>query len=510
MLDKIIHRWSSNFEYLQIEHTSLWANRLPIQWRDNWKQPISNESCNIFAVLNGEIFNYQELRQRLESKWHIFQTDTDTELLPHLYEEYWSDLVHHLNSEMFTVIIYDQIQDLLTLFRDPYWVKPLYYWFDVNKTNLYAGSEVKQFIWLPNLDSIHRFLPWHYATRNSQTFTMQPYLTNQITQPFEVSQEHEAISKLDILLHDLVRSRVNTDLPIGVLCSGGVDSSLLLYLAHQYHNDVVAIIAWYEWSPDYEYATRLCEEMWYRYEIATPESSMDDIITRLENNVYWQENFDPLILFQWLWVDYCCQKANELGLQVILTWEWPDELFAGYDGFKNIPTKYVNDACRQMTKDMYLWQMDKLDRLAMKYTIENRLPFWDQKLVQFSQSIPAERKIQYPEDGLMTTKYLFRKVAEQYLPDYIAQRPKLACSNGVGLPVGHNYKLSDGEIEPALIARYWWIKLNITNQEIVDYDLTTFSEKYFFHLYKQHGYTILQDWTTRLRSKDTIANHYIV
>ena len=126
-----------------IGKTVLSCNRLRIVGRETGKQPIHNETKNVFAVLNGEIYNYEKLRQELKEKGHVFSTNTDTEVLVHAYEQWDKEFVKKLDG-MFAFVIFDKKKNEFLAARDPYGIKPLF--FAIEKDTTYFASEAKQLV----------------------------------------------------------------------------------------------------------------------------------------------------------------------------------------------------------------------------------------------------------------------------------------------------------------------------------------------------------------------------
>jgi asparagine synthase (glutamine-hydrolysing) len=214
-------------------------------------QPISNEDGTVWIVFNGEIYNYQELRQHLQTKGHTFKTQTDTEVIVHLYEEFGESCVEQLRG-MFAFAIWDERQKTLFMARDRVGIKPLYYW--LTDKSLIFGSEIKAILADPEVkpeilpQMVDRFLTFYYVPgeetlfRNIHKLAPGSYMLvrhgkAKITQywdlyfaPTEQSIK-EAEAKLLDLLDECVRMHMISDVPVGFLLSGGVDSTAMLGFA---------------------------------------------------------------------------------------------------------------------------------------------------------------------------------------------------------------------------------------------------------------------------------------
>jgi len=250
MGNKIKHRGPEQEGFYVDKHVSLCCERLKIlDLRETAKQPQHNEDSSVWVVLNGEIYNFRELRRKLEPK-HTFYTNSDTEVLVHAYEEYGEDCVNHLNG-MFAFAIWDIKKKKLILFRDRLGVKPLFYCYVNN--NLLFSSEIKSLLQFQeikrelNHDALLQFITYAY-TIDGQTLFENIYelLPGQklvyspesgeinVTTYWELCL-HSINDTEDILLQKLeghlersIKLRLESDAPVGALLSGGLDSSIMV------------------------------------------------------------------------------------------------------------------------------------------------------------------------------------------------------------------------------------------------------------------------------------------
>src|SRR6266576_265537 len=253
MCDRLIHRGPDSEGYVVGDGVALGMRRLAIIDLVTGEQPVYNEDESVAVILNGEIYNYRELRADLETRGHRFRSESDTEILPHLYEEYGRDMVSHLNG-MFAFALWDDRRRSLFIARDRFGEKPLY-WGVFDQTLLFA-SEPKVLLAHPavrpnlNLNALRQYLSFDYVpaplsiyegiqklpaahtlTLEDGRITIKPYwrLCYETLQP--PPSEQEAAEHLQELLADAVRMRLVSDVPLGVLLSGGVDSSTIAALA---------------------------------------------------------------------------------------------------------------------------------------------------------------------------------------------------------------------------------------------------------------------------------------
>ncbi len=447
---RIFHRGYKHYEYKVFKHASIGANRLEIVDRPNAVMPLSDENDSIYATQNGEIFNYKELKRMLENKGHVFKTNSDTEVLAHLYEEYKEKMVDYLDSEMYAFTIYDDNSKRFLVVRDEWGVKPLYYSID-NNGALHVASEIKQLSHFNEIKEIHELLPGHYIRgeikpdgtidfsieKYKKDITIQEYLRDNVEENI-----NNLASKLRILLEEAVKKRVDTDLPIGVYCSGGVDSTGILALARKYHDDVIAIIAGDEkTSSDAKTALRYCKENNIEYvQIIPPtEEEMFELVDKIVKVV---EGYEPNLIRQSS-VSYWIAKAGrDAGLRVILCGEGPDEIFAGYPEFEyyyhNGGYPVIEQKIVEFTSWLRRTQFQRVDRTSMWFTTEVRVPYFDKKVVEFALSLPAEYKVR-EVDRKVVTKYILREAYKGILPDYVRLRQKVVLSEGAGYK-GNQYK----------------------------------------------------------------------
>lgn len=488
-LDKIRHRGGNVFEYEVFDRAALGANRLPIVGRMTGRQPLSNEHGTVFVAQNGEIFNHRQLRENLTGLGHVFRTDADTEVLVHAYEEYGPDMMQHLDSEMFAFVIYDSVKGTIFAARDLLGVKPLYYGTGA-KGEIHFASELKQLTTLPHLLEIREFPAGHFY-HNGKIIRYRKVDAGKST-----LTETEALALLEREIVQAVRKRVDTDLPIGVFLSGGVDSSLVMEIATRLHPDVTAIILGTQESSDYQYALRLCRERNYKYHIIEPHV---DYATELDEVLYHVESYEPLIVRHVFANWICSRAAQRLGLSIVLTGEGADELFAGYNEFSALSPGDINKSCKVLLENLGVSHLRRVDRAAMRFTVEARSPFLDNAVIDAALSIDGHLKI-HRENHRLTTKYILRKLAARFLPDYIAWRYKMPFANGAGMDVGYSFQSQEGALAKFLKNR----QVDIDRKTAQKFNAHTHEEKYFLRKYCDFGYDRLLGGEKRAVVKDTL------
>jgi asparagine synthase (glutamine-hydrolysing) len=331
---------------------ALGFRRLSIIDLEGGRQPMCNEDGSVWMVFNGEIYNYRELRRRLQGSGHRLKTDSDSETILHLYEDLGPACFEHLNG-MFAVAIWDRNKRQMVLGRDRLGKKPLYY--QLVDGQLLFGSELKslaesptferkfsagaidQFLtyqYIPHPNSIYektrKLPPGHFAVINEQGAKVHKYWKVDWRHENEMGQR-EASQKLDELLNDSVALRLRSDVPLGAFLSGGIDSSLIVALAQKQLSQPLHTfsIGFEEADFDETKYARLVAG-WTRTEHHEYKVRVDavDMLDQLVWN--YDEPFgDSSAIPTW----QLCKWTSE-HVTVALSGDGGDELFAGYDRYR--------------------------------------------------------------------------------------------------------------------------------------------------------------------------------
>jgi asparagine synthase (glutamine-hydrolysing) len=355
MADAIAHRGPDDEGYYTSGPVGFGFRRLSIIDLHTGHQPISNEDGSVWIVFNGEIYNFQELREQLVAKGHVFRSKTDTEVIVHLYEEYGPDCVSQLRG-MFAFAIWDERKQLLLLARDRVGIKPLYYW--KGPSSLIFGSEIKAILadpdCSPEVDSrvIDRFLSFYHLpgeeTLHKDLFKLAPgsYMVVQngnlkVTQywdlhfspkPISVAQAKE---QLLALLEECVRMHMIADVPVAFLLSGGVDSTAMLGFAAGKTDHKLRSFTLGFSEPgiiDERPFARLAADT-YGAEHQEMTISARDFSDFLPNFAWHME--EPVCEPQAIALYYVSRLAKKYAT-VLISGEGGDEAFAGYPNYRNL------------------------------------------------------------------------------------------------------------------------------------------------------------------------------
>ncbi len=352
MCRTLVHRGPDDEGFYVNGCVGLGIRRLSIIDLSSGHQPIHNEDKTVWVVFNGEIYNFLELRHTLEQDGHRFYTNTDTEVIVHLYEEFGAECVQKLRG-MFAFAVYDERRKRLLLARDRLGIKPLHY--AVVQGRLLFGSEIKALLAAtPELAEIKRESLLHYfyfgyipdphtafahirklppgyllelangQLKVQQYWDLPPYGT---TQP---RSEEECLEELEQRLEEAVRIRLISDVPLGALLSGGVDSSTVVALMARASSRPVKTFSIGFHNQDFseiEYAREVAQRFGTEHHELVVEPAFEDTLDRLTRGL--EEPFADSSILPTFYVSSLTRQY----VTVALTGDGGDELFAGYDRY---------------------------------------------------------------------------------------------------------------------------------------------------------------------------------
>src|SRR3989338_6635270 len=486
MAGVLIHRGPDDSGFYEDELVSLGHRRLSIiDLSPQGRQPMANEDNTVWLVFNGEIYNFQDLRAELENKGHSFRSHTDSEVILHSYEEYGLDCVDNFRG-MFAFALWDTKKRRLVICRDRIGKKPLYYW--QNGERLLFASEIKSLLCCReilrevNRDGFYSFLSFQYvpgvetAVKNifrvppgnmliaeNGTVKLREYwsIRKIVNSGGDISPD-KAIERMGHLLEESVSLRLVSDVPLGVLLSGGLDSSSITALISRSGVKSIKTFSagFGEESDEFKYARIVSGEFnaEHREFIVRPDN-----LSLMLKKIIW--HMDEPIADGGAFATYMISEVVKEYVKVILVGEGADELFAGYSwhrlagaGFALVPGAIKNRAYfylntfyrgkknqpdiyhgfeerfnlkgvrRDFLSRMMFFELEnllpncllmKVDKMTMAHSLEARAPFLDHKLIEFAAALPAGFKIRG-----CTNKYILRKFMEKKLPPEIVNRKK--------------------------------------------------------------------------------------
>jgi len=372
MADSIRHRGPDDEGYYSAGQVGLGFRRLSIIDLKTGHQPICNEDGTVWIVFNGEIYNYKELRKDLLSRGHVFKSQTDTEVIVHLYEEFGESCVEKLRG-MFAFAIWDRPKQTLLLARDRVGIKPLYY--RLTGSSIIFGSEIKAILADPDAESeihpemIDRFLTFYYLPGEETLFKnirklapgtcmvvkrgkaiIKQYWDLQFTpkqQSFESAQE-----QLLTLLEETVDLHMISDVPVGFLLSGGVDSTALLGFAvgKTRHNLSSYTIGFSDAGlTDERPFARLAASLYgsEHHEMTIGPKDFVDFLPQYIRHMEEPVCEPPAVAL------YFVSKMAKEFVKVLISGEGGDEAFAGYPNYRSMVwLERVKNLCKPLNSAM--------------------------------------------------------------------------------------------------------------------------------------------------------------
>jgi len=400
--------------------------RLSIIVLHTGKQPI--QGCNTaWMVHNGEIYNHQELRDTI-LKEHTFRSTSDSEVIVHLYEKFGYDFCHLLDG-MFAFVVIDG--DDYIAGRDPLGVKPLYYGLD-DRGRMYFASEMKSIA--DQCKTFSTFPPGHYYTPETG---FVKYYQPKWEDP-EAGVEELDLAAIRETLSKAVEKRLMSDVPIGVLLSGGLDSSLTSSIAARMMKEKGKTLHSFsigldQEAPDAKAARKVAEFLGTEHhEIHFTIEQGIEIIDKL---IWHLETYDVTSVRASTPMYFLSKAITEKGIKVVLSGEGADEIFGGYLYFRNAPSvmDFHKETIERVQK-LFTADLLRADKSTMAHGLEARVPFLDKAFLELSIKIKPEEKMPQTYDGV--EKYILRKAfdtpEQPYLPQEVLWRQKEQFSDGVG------------------------------------------------------------------------------
>lgn len=435
MSKKIRHRgpdWSGVFSN---DKTIMAHERLAIVDPASGKQPLYTKDKTFVLAANGEIYNHRELRKQFENKYE-FLTKSDCEVILALYQEKGPHFVDELNG-IFGFAIYDVEKDEYFIARDHMGIIPLYIGWDMHGT-FYVASELKALEGV--CTKIELFPPGHYMT--SKDGQLVQWYKRDWTD-YEVVKDNETnIQKIREALEAAVHRQLMSDVPYGVLLSGGLDSSITSAIAKKFARKRIesddASEAWYpqlhsfavglEGSPDLAAARKVANYLGtIHHEI---QFTIQEGLDAIRDVIYNIETYDVTTIRASTPMYLMARVIKSMGIKMVLSGEGSDELFGGYLYFHKAPNarEFHEETVRKLSK-LHMYDCLRANKSLAAWGIEGRVPFLDKEFMDVAMTInPQDKMI----NGERMEKWVLRKAFEDILPESIAWRQKEQFSDGVG------------------------------------------------------------------------------
>jgi asparagine synthase (glutamine-hydrolysing) len=427
MLDGIAARGEAR-EVLCDTRCRLATQRLKIVDRERAIQPWTSADGRWALCYNGEVYNYRPLRAELAALGHVLRSDSDTEVVLEAFLEWGEDAVRHLRGE-YAFAVVDRAGDRVYLARDPLGVKPLYW--SRPAGHLYAASELKALARTGG--RINEIAPGHHGWGSpAHDPVTVPHVDllrlGDEDEPAEpVEDVEEAARQVRAALEDSIRVRVDTDLTVGVILSGGLDSTLTLLHVRDMHPDCVAFTIGTPDSEDIRYARRVARDLKVQHEVI--EVTPGDIrLTDIREAIRVSELTEYGDIINAVISRLLFARVHSHGVKVVLCGDGSDELFGGYDMYKQPDPALRRRIFQHKLHNLGRTELQRVDRTSMGQGVEARVPFLDLDLVRLAMRLPIELKLR---DG--QEKWILRHAFADILPAYVRQRPKNPLSHSSGL-----------------------------------------------------------------------------
>ena len=435
MSKKVRHRgpdWSGIYG---AKNALLAHERLAIVDPASGNQPIFSEDRNLILAANGEIYNHRALKENLSIDYN-FQTNSDCEIILALYKEKGVDFLDDLNG-IFGFVLYDETNDQYLVARDHMGIIPLYMGWDKFGT-FYIASELKALEGVCN--KIEIFPPGHFLF-SGDSKPVRWYKRDWMNYE-AVSNNKTDLKLLQDALEDAVHRQLMSDVPYGVLLSGGLDSSITSALAKKYSKNRIESddqkAAWYPQlhsfavglvgSPDLKAAKLVADHIGSIHHEVT--FTIQEGLDAIKDVIFHLETYDVTTVRASTPMYLLARVIKSMGIKMVLSGEGADEIFGGYLYFHKAPNaeEFHKETVRKLEK-LYQYDCLRANKSLAAWGIEGRVPFLDKEFIDVAMRInPKDKMI----DKNKMEKWVLRKSFESYLPPSVAWRQKEQFSDGVG------------------------------------------------------------------------------
>ena len=465
MSQKIRHRgpdWSGIYCG---SHAILCHERLSIVDPQSGKQPLYSPDGKQVLAVNGEIYNHQQIRQETASEYE-YQTGSDCEVILALYRAHGINFLERL-SGIFAFALYDEERDEYLIARDPIGVIPLYIGHDKDGKT-YVASELKALEGF--CDEYEPFLPGHYLY--SREGVMRRWYTRDWMEYDAVKDNPADIDKLRVGLQEAVKQQLMSDVPYGVLLSGGLDSSIISAIAQKFAakrvEDGGQTGAWWprlhsfavglKGAPDLEKARCVAEHIGtVHHEI---NYTIQEGLDAIRDVIYFTETYDVTTVRASTPMYLLARVIKSMGIKMVLSGEGADEIFGGYLYFHKAPSAqaFHEETVRKLSK-LHWYDCLRANKSLSAWGVEGRVPFLDRDFLDIAMRLNPQAKM-CPGDVM--EKKILRKAFADMLPEEIAWRQKEQFSDGVG---------------------YSWIDTlkKITSEQVSDEQMAHAAERFPIH-----------------------------
>ena len=409
--------------------------RLSIVDPESGGQPLFSPDRKQILAVNGEIYNHQDIRRRYAGHYD-FQTGSDCEVILALYREKGIDFLEDL-SGIFAFVLYDEERDEFLIARDPIGVIPLYIGYDDNGM-VYVASELKALE--GQCERYEPFLPGHYYW--SKQPGMQRYYRRDWMQYDAVKDNDASVEAIRDALESAVKRQLMSDVPYGVLLSGGLDSSVISAIAEKYsemriEDDSQTKAYWprlHSFAVGLKGAPDLAKARLVADHIGTVHHEINYTIQEgldaIRDVIYYIETYDVTTVRASTPMYLMARVIKSMGIKMVLSGEGADEIFGGYLYFHKAPTAkdFHEETVRKLSK-LHLYDCLRANKSLSAWGVEGRVPFLDKEFLDVAMRTNPKAKMC---PGQTIEKKIVREAFAELLPEEVAWRQKEQFSDGVG------------------------------------------------------------------------------
>lgn len=435
MAKKIRHRgpdWSG----IYCGDTAILAHeRLSIVDPQSGKQPLFSLDHKQILAVNGEIYNHQDIRKRYAGIYP-FQTGSDCEVILALYQDKGIHFLEDLNG-IFAFALYDEEKDEFLIARDPIGVIPLYIGYDTDG-KVYCASELKALEGY--CDRYEPFLPGHYYY--SKEGKMTRWYTRDWMSFDAVKNNPASVEELRNALEAAVRRQLMSDVPYGVLLSGGLDSSVISAIAKKYASHRIETNgkqeAWWPQLHSFAIGLKGAPDLAKAREVADfigtihheINYTIQEGLDAVRDVIYFIETYDVTTVRASTPMYLLARVIKSMGIKMVLSGEGADEVFGGYLYFHKAPDAraFHEETVRKLSK-LYLYDCLRANKSLSAWGVEGRVPFLDKEFLDVAMRINPVAKMC---TGKTIEKKIIREAFQDMLPESVAWRQKEQFSDGVG------------------------------------------------------------------------------
>ena len=430
LIEGILHRGDiTDPVFSPLPNTAMCTRRLRIVDAEHAVQPQVSSDGRIAVSFNGEIYNYMELRHELQALGIPFETESDTEVLANALQA-WGPAALRRFVGMFAFVAIDTVTGSFLAARDTFGVKPLYV--IQSQSGFLFCSEMRPLLNAVDTGDVMLLPPGYVFTGKAcVAFTSATGAPTLAPLPADARA-------LDALLSEAVRSRLPLGLPLAIMFSGGIDSTLIAHYARRYRPETPGYFVGSETAPDYRYAAAYADKTGFDLRCVPFEADGDEVFSLIDDVVGITESFEPNLVRGAVCSLAVSQKIHADGFRVALCGEGADELFCGYPPLEIAFQDNVeigNTLRNECLNLMHRVSLQRVDRCAMHHHVEAREPFLDPSIVHFALNVDPAGLVG-EVGGNLVGKRILRDIYSLYpdeLPALIRDRTKVPFGEGAGL-----------------------------------------------------------------------------